>query len=799
MVQTRQQLRKQEEFDQLQVSEELKRLSVIEVDQINNPTEQQHIVYGPISFMMTEKLVNSILSNNLEKLPKFGGKRNENVKKWLLDITNELNLVNLNDHQKPSVIQTFLLDDARRWFINNMSVITEWSIFTIQIQKTFSSTLHQELAIKKIGARQQGLDETILHYYNDMMDTDMNGQLKVAYLKAGLKVSLKKDVMRQDPKTPAQFLEVAQVEEKLNSSLTMQMDNVQTSHTSSVSTIKSPIRSYPQQLQQPSQSSSKARCYRCNRNNIVQLTIYNPTKKLVTLPRRMFLETIDHLASDTYCSTLFSNGITQECDVNQEKEAQTVPLNTITDSLSQHLKINEQQYQQLLNFLQEHRVLFDTSQPRTIKTKIHHVIDTGEHSSVNAKPYFKTIDQRKNVQQEIDKMLKSGIIVPSHSPRLNSITKNDSYPQPTVEELLLRLGGHSWFTKLDLKNVFSVLSEHRFTLNPDKCSLAKQPIEFLSHTITKDAIIPSKERIQATLDIPQPTTLAQANKFFGKIGWYRKFIPKFTELAAPIHKVTNKTKKKKREFYWHEDSFFQAANKLKQVLTEEPLVLKYPHPTAPFILATDASESQIQKSRNHDDADGMSRPEVNDQQPSLNIMTRSMTKTVVCRTSNSNDNESISITNDDTPVSTVMTFDFSFERISEEQKRDPQIAHIRKQLSRRNTSDPTYIIENDVLYKMIRLPPAFTKTKLIYIPLSMQEEVIRCYHDHPTGAHFGLNRTWLKLRKSCYWLGTKKIVQNYIRFCDKCARFNVRRTKAPGHSLPIEYAQGALELIGMHF
>ncbi|CAF4647930.1 unnamed protein product, partial [Didymodactylos carnosus] len=174
--------------DQSQVSEEFKRLSVIEIEQINNPTEQRHIVYRPISFIMTEKLINTILSNNLEKLPKFGGKRNENVKKWLLDITNELNLVNLDDRQKLSVIQTFLLDDARRWFTNNMAMITEWSIFAIQIQKTFSSPIHQELAIKKIGARQQGLDETILHYYNDMMelfdtmDTDMNEQLKVAYL-----------------------------------------------------------------------------------------------------------------------------------------------------------------------------------------------------------------------------------------------------------------------------------------------------------------------------------------------------------------------------------------------------------------------------------------------------------------------------------------------------------------------------------------------------------------------------------------------------------------------------------------
>ncbi|CAF4625764.1 unnamed protein product [Didymodactylos carnosus] len=78
-----------------------------------------------------------------------------------------------------------------------------------------------------------------------------------------------------------------------------------------------------------------------------------------------------------------------------------------------------------------------------------------------------------------------------------------------------------------LQDVFSVLSEHRFTLNPDKCSLVKQSIEFLSHTITKDSINPSKERIQAILDIPQPITLAQANKFIGKIGWYRKFDIRF--------------------------------------------------------------------------------------------------------------------------------------------------------------------------------------------------------------------------------------------------------------------------------
>ena len=48
MVLTRQQLRKQEEVNQLQVSQEVEQLGAIEVQQTNNLSEQQHIVDHPI-------------------------------------------------------------------------------------------------------------------------------------------------------------------------------------------------------------------------------------------------------------------------------------------------------------------------------------------------------------------------------------------------------------------------------------------------------------------------------------------------------------------------------------------------------------------------------------------------------------------------------------------------------------------------------------------------------------------------------------------------------------------------------
>lgn len=120
---------------------------------------------------MTEKLINKIRSNHLNKLPKFDDKKNKKVNKWLTDITNELNLTKLFDQQNLSIIDTFLVDNARHWFINNMATITDRSIFVSQMQKkTFSLPFDKELALKKVTNRRQSLNETDLHYYNDMME-----------------------------------------------------------------------------------------------------------------------------------------------------------------------------------------------------------------------------------------------------------------------------------------------------------------------------------------------------------------------------------------------------------------------------------------------------------------------------------------------------------------------------------------------------------------------------------------------------------------------------------------------------
>ena len=270
---TRQQARNEADAKKHQQDTEVAQSSDIKVE--TSLTKQEEIEHQSTPGRMTDKLINTLLSNNIEKLPKFAGKPDENVNKWLTDISNELNMVKLSDDQKRMVIQTFLLDDARKWFINNMNDMPDWPSFIQQIQRAFSSAWLQEVAIKKVGTRQQGMNETVLHYHNEMMelfdmiDINMDDHLKVIYLKTGLKLSLKKEVLRRNPKSAAEFLALAQAEEQLDSSISVQMDDREIADMNTFSMIRSNDKKDSQQRQPQSnqrwQSTSASRCYRCNR------------------------------------------------------------------------------------------------------------------------------------------------------------------------------------------------------------------------------------------------------------------------------------------------------------------------------------------------------------------------------------------------------------------------------------------------------------------------------------------------------------------------------------------------------
>ncbi|CAF4445963.1 unnamed protein product [Didymodactylos carnosus] len=81
----------------------------------------------------------------------------------------------------------------------------------------------------------------------------------------------------------------------------------------------------------------------------------------------------------------------------------------------------------------------------------------------------------------------------------------------------------------------------------------------------------------------------------------------------------------------------------------------------------------------------------------------------------------------------------------------------------------------------------------------MIPKVMAAYHDHPTSGHFGIRRTWHKLKDRYFWPNMMSTIENYIKSCEKCAKFNIRRTKPPSKLYPITPSKGIFETIGMEF
>ena len=80
-----------------------------------------------------------------------------------------------------------------------------------------------------------------------------------------------------------------------------------------------------------------------------------------------------------------------------------------------------------------------------------------------------------------------------------------------------------------------------------------------------------------------PAHPREVKTLLGATGWYRKFIPRYAELAKPLIQLT----KQGRENVWTEKCQ-TAFEDLKHILTSAP-ILTHPSPSSQFTLTTDAS------------------------------------------------------------------------------------------------------------------------------------------------------------------------------------------------------------------
>ena len=170
---------------------------------------------------------------------------------------------------------------------------------------------------------------------------------------------------------------------------------------------------------------------------------------------------------------------------------------------------------------------------------------------------------------------------------LNDIPTNVAIPY--LDDTII----HSPDLSTHFRDIASVLEAHEkagLKLQPSKCQLFQDSIDYLGHRVSKDGIAPLKDHTEIIRTWPMPTTRNEVRIFLGKVGYYRRFIKNFAGIAKPMTDKLAKDGNNDKHVFPTSKDYQESFTNLKTALLTAP-ILAYPRfqSNEPFILDTDWS------------------------------------------------------------------------------------------------------------------------------------------------------------------------------------------------------------------
>ena len=226
-------------------------------------------------------------------------------------------------------------------------------------------------------------------------------------------------------------------------------------------------------------------------------------------------------------------------------------------------------------------------------------------ASFNNKRYFSVMDMCNGFYQieiEEEDRPKTGFVTPDCQRQYKRLPFGFASSPAIFQRMVdMLLGGMKWVSAVGyiddiivysdtwqdhlkhLRELFEALRRANLELHPAKCAFGASEVKYLGHIVSREGIRASPAKVRAILDMPVPTSAKHVQRFIGKCQYYRKFIPDFSRIAAPLFRVQTRA----RDFQWSAECQ-RAWDQLKAALVSEPL-LAHPDYTRDFLLDCDGS------------------------------------------------------------------------------------------------------------------------------------------------------------------------------------------------------------------